>query len=102
MQGEERTRRRELLAAHFEKMGSTETESAVVQRYRIQGLQHAGGIVAWPRRGDTTRLDTTCADGGHALLDGCWGLRMQDSIVRFNPRTARQQARDGPETGARH
>ena len=99
MQGEERTRRRELLAAHFEKMGSTETESAVVQRYRIQGLQDAGGIVAWPRRGDTTRLDTTRADGGHALLDGCWVLSTQHTVVRFNPRTARQQARDGPETG---
>jgi Ran GTPase-activating protein (RanGAP) involved in mRNA processing and transport len=54
MEGEARTHARELLQAHFENMGSTETEAAVVQRYRTHGLAGAAGIVAWPRRGDTT------------------------------------------------
>ena len=82
----------EILQARFEKMGSAELESAVVQRYSIQGLQGAAGIVAWPTRGATSR------DGGKdVLLDGCWVLSTQNAIVRFNPRTARQQARDDAE-----
>lgn len=89
MQGEEGNHRRELLAAHFEKLGSTETERAVVQRYSIHGLQGAEGIVAWPRRGETTRVD-----GRQELLDGCWVLSTRNTIVLFNPRTARQLARN--------
>ena len=93
MEGEERSHSRELLQAHFEKMGSDETEHAVVQRYRIQGLHGAAGIVAWPWRGKLPR------DGREELLDGCWVLSSQNAVVRFNPRTAREQARDSRETG---